>query len=140
MDTMTTHTLKITHGTSRARDTEGYPTVTVTDEHGRKAKCMGGGYDMFGTVLADWIGAVYPDRVAALADDAYYTFGSGRGTVVNENGLYGVHHDTTAGRVWIDGAVGEGTVQRLAKDRLGLTVKNVTNNKGHTTGWLVEEG
>ena len=141
MHTMTkTHQLKITHGTSRARDTEGYPTVTLTDEQGRRFKCMGGGYDMFGTVLAQWLTATYPERTAELAPRAYYEFREGSGTIVHKDGRYGVYHDATEGRVWIDGAVGESTVQRLARDHFGLTVRNLTNGKGHTIGYAVEEG
>lgn len=139
MNTMTTtHTLKITHGTSRARDTYGYPTVTLTDQHGRKFKCMGGGYDLFGTVLAEWLTAAYPERTAELADAAYYTSVPGEGTRVNEDGLYGVHH--SGGRVWLDGAVGQLTIERLAKDHYGLTVKATLDSRGHTTGWTVTEG
>ena len=140
MDTMTTtHQLKITHGTSRAQDTYGYNTVTLTDEQGRRFKCMGGGYDMFGTVLAQWLTAAYPERTADLAPRAYYVFREGTGTQVNKDGLYGVYHDASAGRTWLDGAVGRTTVERLAKDEYGLTIKATVNGKGHTIGWTVTD-
>ncbi|KJK12557.1 hypothetical protein UB45_07720 [Terrabacter sp. 28] len=139
MSNMATHTLKISHGTSRARDTDGYPTVTLTDELGRKAKCMGGGYDMFGTVLASWICAAYPERVAKLGERAYYTYKPGQGTIVNRDGLYGVHHDSNDGKTRIDGAVGVSTVERMAREELGLTIKATVNAAGRVTGWTVED-
>lgn len=136
MNSMTAHTLKITHGTSYARETNGYPTVTVTDELGRKAKCMGGGYDMNGTVLAEWICAVYPDRVAKLGERAYYTYKPGTGTVVNRDGLYGVHYDAGTGATRIDGAVGVSTVERMAREELGLTITAKYTGMG-LKGWTV---
>lgn len=140
MTTMTTtHELKITHGTSRARDTQGYPIVKLTDEQGRTFRTMGGGYDMFGTVLADWITSAYADRVAELAPRAYYTFRKSEGTQVDRDGLYGVYHDATDGRVWLEGGVGESTIQRIARDELGLTIRNIVNGKGHTVGYAVED-
>ena len=134
-----THTLKISHSTSRARDTDGYPIVSVRDEQGRRFRCMGGGYDMFGTVLAEWITAVYPDRVKTLADRAYYTSRPGVSTIVNRDGIYGVHYVEEDDRVWIDGAVGTSTVERMARDELDLRVRALTNRQGHTTGWTVED-
>lgn len=139
MSTMTTtHTLKITHGESKARDTYGYPTVTLKDEQGRRFKCMGGGYDMFGTVLAEWLQAAYPDKAARLASRAYYTY-TDHSLMVNDRGLYGVYHDTEKGTVRIDGAVGQTTVERLAKEEFGLTIRAILNHRGHTTGWTVTE-
>lgn len=46
-------TLTISTGTSRGRETHGYPIVRLRDsETGKLYRCMGGGYDMVGIVLA----------------------------------------------------------------------------------------
>ena len=47
--------------------------------------------------------------------------------------------DASAGRTWLDGAVGRTTVERLAKDEYGLTIKATVNGKGHTIGWTVTD-
>lgn len=48
-------TLTIKWGTSRGRDSYGYTTCSLY-ENGRKiAACNGGGYDMRGTVIGDWM-------------------------------------------------------------------------------------
>jgi hypothetical protein len=61
------HELRITYGTSRGRDTYGYTLVNLYERGEKKASCNGGGYDMRGTVFADWLQATYQDRLVALA-------------------------------------------------------------------------
>lgn len=46
--------LIITHTKSRARDTYGYNVITLWDGKDHFKAC-GGGYDMIGTVLGDWL-------------------------------------------------------------------------------------
>ena len=73
---------------SRARDTYGFNVCTLTDTRGRKARCNGGGYDMTGTVVGDYLGAWYQDELLAIKDRAASTYDKITGeTVRNDSGL-----------------------------------------------------
>lgn len=61
------HELRITYGTSRGAETYGYGVVTLYECGAKKARTSGGGYDMRGTVFADWLSAAYQDRLLVLA-------------------------------------------------------------------------
>lgn len=63
------HELRITYGTSRGANTYGYALVNLSEHGVKKASCNGGGYDMRGTVFADWLQATYQDRLMKLAYD-----------------------------------------------------------------------
>lgn len=49
------HELTVTWTVSRGRDTYGYNIVTLRERGDVVARCNGGGYDMRGTVFADWL-------------------------------------------------------------------------------------
>lgn len=53
------HELTVTWTTSRGRDTYGYNIVTLRERGDVVARCNGGGYDMRGTVFADWLEKLY---------------------------------------------------------------------------------
>jgi hypothetical protein len=59
-------TLEVKFGTSRARDSAGWNMVTLYEDGRKIARCNGGGYDMRGTVLGDWLTYAYADRLRAL--------------------------------------------------------------------------
>lgn len=64
--------LRMSWSVSRGRDTYGYNICKLTDGNtGKQYRCMGGGYDMQGTVFGDWLEANYPDRLAAGSRDLY---------------------------------------------------------------------
>jgi hypothetical protein len=66
---LTELSLKI--GTSRGKDTYGYPIVTlVVDSKGKCYRAYGGGYDLYGTVVANYLEATYQDRLQAIAREA----------------------------------------------------------------------
>jgi hypothetical protein len=59
--------LRLSWATSRARDTYGYNICRLDDNAtGKRYRCSGGGYDMEGTVLGDWLEDVYQDRLQLL--------------------------------------------------------------------------
>lgn len=61
-------TLTIRWGTSRARDSYGYRTCSLRDDTGkRRAMCNGGGYDLRGTVIGDWIASEFPKELNQLS-------------------------------------------------------------------------
>jgi hypothetical protein len=63
-------TLTIRWGTSRGVNTYGYTTCSLRNQRGeRVAACNGGGYDMRGTVLGNWIAATFPKELCALRSD-----------------------------------------------------------------------
>ena len=144
--------LRLGYGTSRGRDTYGYTTVRLTDEStGKTYRCMGGGYDMVGTVLADWATDVHQDRLIPLADRAYYAYPAEGPVTVSDaaDALYGMYRYAASAdgvdpvRVALDGGCGQSSIERIltaAGIRLTRTFKTAGRNRGATTGWLVEVG
>lgn len=126
----TISTLTITEGTSRAADTYGYTLITLTDSGtGKKFRACGGGYDMFGTVFGDWLAETYQDELrAGLA-------GMDKEQVHRD--YYGARV-TDGGRVVLDGACGQMSMERIARCLLGLGVRNVNNRRGRTLALVVE--
>lgn len=58
------HCLSFHWGTSRGRDTYGYAICTLKDNGEKAGQCNGGGYDMQGTSLAEWMTEAFqPDLV-----------------------------------------------------------------------------
>lgn len=124
--------LPLTVGTSRGRDTYGYTTVSLLDTAtGKRYRCNGGGYDMTGTVLADWLEDVHQDALQAIADQAAYDY---RTKVRNDGGLYGMHVGGS-GRVHVDGACGMSSVERIAK-AIGVRISHRVGPRGRTLGFL----
>lgn len=128
--------------TSRGVETYGWNVCTVRDFNTGKAyRCKGGGYDMTGTVLGEWLEATYPARIAALAPRCASTYdGNGNGYQLNPGGdLYGAtaFHD---GRVILDGAAGVESMLKVAAAaglKLTRTYVERGRNRGETTGWIV---
>ena len=117
--------LWLSRGISRGRDTYGYNILRLEDaKTGRRYRCMGGGYDMTGTVLADWLSENYGTRLArwhARQEEGSYK-------------TYGVY--VRGGVARMDGSVGVECVLRVMKG-LGLTWERHYNRKGDTTGWKI---
>lgn len=148
---MTTHVLRLGYGTSRGRDTYGYNIVRLTDETtGRTFRTVGGGYDMRGTVLADWLVDTCQDHLVAIADRAYYVAPASGGYRRTDapDALYGMARyeygdakPIAPVRVHVDGACGEDSVMRIL-ETIGATVTrtfvHTGRRRGETTGWLVD--
>lgn len=67
--------LALSWSVSRGRDTYGYNICRLDDTStGDRFKCMGGGYDMQGTVFGEWLAANYQPELLALKDRASYVF------------------------------------------------------------------
>lgn len=137
--------LRLGYGTSRGQNTYGYTIVRLTDEAaGKTFRCMGGGYDMVGTVLADWATATHQDRLQTLADRAYYVPSAkepGRTTVSNDpDAFYGMYLRED-GTVHLDGGCGQSSIERILKAagiELTRTFTPRGVNRGQTTGWMAE--
>lgn len=134
----TIHRLDITWSISRGRDTYGYNICRLDDNITRRRfRCSGGGYDMIGTVVADWFVATYPDKIKALRDgrewvDCGYTV---PGYMKNPE-LYGLTFNPK-GEPRIDGACGIESVRRII-EACGFDVEWSGDKKGRTKGYYVQ--
>lgn len=135
-----TRTLKLSTGTSRGIDTYGYTIVRLRDsDTGNLYRCMGGGYDMVGTVLGDWLTANHQAELQALSGRAFYMHTDGqpyRRTEDERNALYGMTLHVSTGRVTVDGACGVQSVRRIA-EAAGVKLTALPSRGGGTAGWTV---
>ena len=58
--------LEFKWGKSRGRDTYGYNICTLQVDGAKVASCNGGGYDMKGTCLGDWVARTFAARLLRL--------------------------------------------------------------------------
>ena len=131
--------LSISWSISRGRDTYGYNICRLDDNQtGKRYRCMGGGYDMIGTVFGQWLEEQYQERLQALVAtlplfDCEYSVPGYR----QSKELYGltIRLDNT---VSLDGACGIDCMRTIAK-ALGLDVQWQGNRKGNTLGYYVCE-
>lgn len=129
--------LSLSWSTSRGVDTYGYNIARLDDQNtGKRYRCMGGGYDMIGTVFAHWLQDAYQSELLELVktipmiEAGYHV----KGYLKNEK-LYGLNA-TPKGNVTLDGACGLSSMITVC-DALGLDVGRTWNRKGHTTGFYV---
>ena len=139
--TMKSDFLTLRRGTSRGRDTYGYNLVTATSTRtGRKYRCSGGGYDMAGTVLGDYLQDVAQDRLRALRDTVTLReYGAGW-TCGADHALYGLTWSPT-GLAYLDGACGVSCMERLAA-RVGIDLSPVydrSTRRCQLSGWMVQD-
>lgn len=118
--------LSLSWGISKGQETLGYNICRLDDRNnGRRFKCMGGGYDMQGTVFGEWLAANYQDQLAAL----------------NSSDFYGMRKNEETGFVTLDGACGIDSMIRIA-EAIGLEVERdyiaKGRRRGETIGWFVQ--
>ena len=90
-----TDTVIFTYGVSRGRDTYGYDMVTLSSNTGKRFRAMGGGYDMHGQVLGEYVQYCATQeqlRAAVSADDSLpvTVLHTGCAVVVGASGEAGV--------------------------------------------------
>lgn len=137
--------LSLSWSTSRGQDTYGYNICRLDDRNnGKRFKCMGGGYDMVGTVFAQWLTETYQADLLALKDRANYIFpaeGAPR-SADRANSLYGMSYHEKGDRVHLDGACGLECMIRIA-EAIGLEVEREYiakgRRRGETVGWFVSK-
>lgn len=128
--------LRLTWSTSRARDTYGYNVARLEDtETHKQYRCNGGGYDMVGTVFAEWLQDRYQERLWGIREQAYYIRSVGNSTT-EQSGLYGM--TWTEDDVRLDGGCGLESIRRIAKE-IGLEVRSTVDRRGHTDGFIVHD-
>lgn len=139
MSKLHTNHLALSWSISKGRNTYGY-NICRLDSHdsGKRYRCMGGGYDMTGTVVADWLVAEHQDKLQALictlelAPVNNYT--QPFSGYLTASGLYGltVRPD---GSVTVDGACGIECVIRIA-EACGIELQRLNNRKCYTIGFI----
>jgi len=67
-----TYSLQTRWGVSRARDTYGYNICSLYVNRRKVASCNGGGYDMTGTVVGNWIAQTFPKKLHAKIKKEFY--------------------------------------------------------------------
>lgn len=130
--------LDITWSISRGRETYGYNICRLDDAHtGKRYRCSGGGYDMVGTVLADYLQDVFQSELLKISKRAASSYNSKtRKTKRNEkNRLYGMTFYPVENKVVIDGACGISTVIEIAR-AIGLSTEK-TYRKNTLIGFIV---
>lgn len=142
---MKTTYLALSWSVSRGAETYGYNICRLDDTSSDKRyKCMGGGYDMTGTVFGDWLQEVYQERLKKMADRArgYWDKETlSQGNLSGGDKLCGMTAYMKSGeleKVSLDGACGIESMVRVA-EAIGLEVQRTYNRKGHTTGFIVTE-
>jgi hypothetical protein len=105
---MKTHTLKLRWTVSKAKDSYGYNVLTLLDGDD-KYKTSGGGYDMQGTVFANWLQAKFFPKIIEICRP-------------KKDEFYG-YYDTSYGQ-YLSGACGLDCMIKIAK-AIGLGVQQV---------------
>lgn len=139
---MNTEYLSLAWSTSRGRDTYGYNIVSLSSGYrGKRYRTCGGGYDMTGTVVADWLQDNYQDRLLAIGNQFAATYSKKDGYVSDNNNrakLYGGTFHTKEKRVSLDGACGLSSIECIAV-AIGISLSATCNRKGRTTGFMVTD-
>ena len=136
--TYQTNYLALSWSVSRGRDTEGYNICRLDDRAtDKRYKCMGGGYDMVGTVVGDYLQEAFQKELLSIADQSAATCSKADGYKSNDKALYGVCWHKDDNRVSINGACGLESVKRIA-EAVGVSITdNYNKRKQATEGFFV---
>ena len=145
---METNFLSITWATSRGMNSYGWNICRLDDRAtDHRFRTCGGGYDMIGTVLGEWLAATYQDRLRAIGARAgsYYSKASGHKSHRTADNmrpltgyLYGMTRNDDTGTVTIHGACGTESVRAIA-DAIGVGLTATYNRRGHVDGYMVTD-
>jgi hypothetical protein len=125
--------LKLNVGTCRGRYTEGWTMVTlVATSTGKRYRARGGGYDMHGTVLGDFLEETYQMRLRALAKTASSTSTTDKREQLTGS-LLGMYLNHSTGAVTLDGACGIRSILSIAK-HIGIAVEEKSVKRGKRRG------
>jgi hypothetical protein len=131
-----TNYLSLSWSISRGRDTYGY-NICRLDDHktGKRYRCSGGGYDMQGSVLGEWLQNNYQDRLISLKDNGPegkpVTVDCGYATpgYLKREDLYGLTFNPN-GKATVDGACGVESVIKIA-EACGISITSDWNRRAN---------
>ena len=122
----------------------GYNICRLDDRNnGKRFRCMGGGYDMIGTVFGEWLETYYQKELMEIKDqsDRFYNDRHYLNDNSEKNTFYGMTYNQVKDYVHLDGACGIESMIRIA-EAIGLEVERdyIKNGKrrGETVGWYVQ--
>ena len=130
-----TYNLEFRWTVSRGRDTYGYNICSLYVDGIKVSSCKGGGYDMEGTALGDFISDAYQDRLQNIRDKTHRYTDDRR---TEPGTLYGL--SVVLGKMHIDGACGILSVIRIMRS-IGLElewVKDRGKNQKHRYTMFVD--
>ena len=134
--------LNISWSVSRGQDTYGYNICRLDDVRtGKRYRTCGGGYDMIGSVLGEWLEDRFQEELRALvADLPKQKYGGTSYMQISEeiNPKYYGLTISPDGKVCLDGACGVSSMQQIGR-ALGLKFQWLGNRKGHTTGYFISK-
>lgn len=128
--------LSLSWAISRGRDTYGYNICRLDDHNtGKRYRVNGGGYDMIGAALGEWLQTTQQARLMALKDNgpqgAPVTVDCGYATpgYLKRPDLYGLTFNPT-GKATVDGACGVESVIKIA-EACGISVTRDWNRRAN---------
>jgi hypothetical protein len=138
---MSINHLRISWSVSRGRDSYGYNICRLDSRSGSRYKTCGGGYDMIGTVVGDWLEAEHQaelvELVKGLELEPYGDGKTGIRVVVRDSDFsFSGFFVNPNGSVTLDGGCGLSAMQSIAR-AIGLDMQWEGNKKGHTLGYFV---
>lgn len=141
MSKLQIHSVSISWGISRGRETYGWNICKATsNQTGKAYRTTGGGYDMLGTVIGEWFAAEYQTHLQALVHanlDGFVKYGSNGSTLHNPSfcGIF-IRAD---GTVFLDGGAGIDCMLRII-EACGFEYQRQYNPRTKskaTTGYLI---
>lgn len=119
--------LTISWAISRGHDTYGYNICRLDDtQTGKRYRCLGGGYDMLGTVVGQWLEDLFQRQLRCLdlSDAEVWSSRRHYGAIPGKSG-----------HVHLDGGCGIDSMRRIT-EAIGVDLKWVGNKRGHTVGFI----
>lgn len=125
---MSRDTLQLKYGVSRGRNTYGYRIISLY-VNGKKAhSCNGGGYSMDGTVLGQYLGSNFKEKLKTLrANYGSLDDGTGYYGLVFHKGTERLKEYVDGAEVWCSGACGWSAMVRIA-EAIGVKIEYITED------------
>ena len=120
---------------SRATNTYGYNICSLYQNKKKVTFCKGGGYDMKGTCLGDWLKINYEDRLKKLCSSDFY----GLKFITVTNGKHISQKLYSPGcKVSLDGSCGWSSMESIAK-AIGLEIVQTYSSPQAQTYSILEK-
>lgn len=127
--------LEMSWSVSRGRDTYGYNICRLDDSNtGKRYRCSGGGYDMQGTVFAQYLVDVWQNELQEFFKANQKDLIPAYTNRLKLEKYYGAFYDGAS--VTLDGACGLSCMINIA-EAIGLEVHRTSNKKWHLAGFYI---